>query len=260
MDQPVVIITGASRGLGAAAARIAAGLGAAVVLSARSPEALRAEAEAIQAEGGAALAVAGDVSREADCRRIIQSTLDRFGRIDALVNNGGVIEPIAPLAEAETQAWEYNWAVNVLGPVMLTRLTLPHLRPRHGRVVNISSGAAINVIGGWGAYSAAKVALNHLTSILASEEAEITALAIRPGIVDTAMQAEIREKGKGHMAEANYNRLSGMHAQGKLLPPEVPGRAIACLALHAPHEWSGELVQWDDARVQELVRSCTGGG
>jgi NAD(P)-dependent dehydrogenase (short-subunit alcohol dehydrogenase family) len=113
----------------------------------------------------------------------------------------------------------------------------------------------VNVIGGWGAYSAAKAAINHLTHILASEEPDITVLALRPGIVNTGMQAAIREKGKSRMAEENYRWLNQMYEQGRLLPPEAPGRAIACLALFAPHEWSGEVVRWDDARVQELVQA-----
>ena len=133
------------------------------------------------------------------------------------------------------------------------RLALPSMRLHRGRVINITSGAAVNVIGGWGAYSAAKVAINHLTMILAAEEPEITALALRPGLVDTAMQATIREKGQGQMAESSYRRLAGAHAQGSLLPPDAPGRAIACLALFAPHAWSGEVLQWDDERVQQLV-------
>jgi NAD(P)-dependent dehydrogenase (short-subunit alcohol dehydrogenase family) len=112
----------------------------------------------------------------------------------------------------------------------------------------------VNVVGGWGAYSTAKAAINHLTRILASEEPAITAVALRPGIVDTEMQATIREKGKSHMAEANYQWLYGQYDRGQLLPPEKPGKAIACLALFAPHEWSGEIIQWDEERVQQLVQ------
>lgn len=253
MIQPTVIITGASRGLGAASARIAARQGARVVLTARSSELLEREAQRIREAGGAALAVPGDVSREDDCRAIIQQAMDYSGRLDALVNNAGMIEPIAPLADARSEEWERNWAVNVLGPVMLAQLALPHLRASRGRVINITSGAAVSVIGGWGAYSAAKAALNHLTRILASEEPEITALALRPGIVDTEMQATIREKGKERMAESNYHYLYSQYEQGRLLSPDAPGRAIACLALHAPHEWSGEVLQWDEQRVADLV-------
>lgn len=254
-----VIVTGASRGLGAAIAQLAAGWGAAVVLAARSSQELQEGVRKIEQAGGNALAVNGDVSREEDCREIIRQALAQYGQIDALVNNGGTVEPIAPIAEASLQEWQKAWAVNLFGPVMLIQMALPQLRQNRGRVINISSGAAETVVGGWGAYSTSKAALNHLTRILASEEPQVTALAVRPGLVNTAMQSTIRERGKSRMAESNYQRLSGAYESGSLLPPEQPGRAIACLALHAPVEWSGEALAWDEPRVQQLVQThCPG--
>lgn len=254
IEKPVVIVTGASRGLGAASARAAAELGAAVTLSARSTSELEAEARHIQEKGGAALVVTADLSREEDCRAIIEATLERFGRIDALVNNGGVIEPIAPVAEGSLEEWEQLWRVNVLGAVRLIQLALPHLRPRRGRVINITSGSVGNAIGGWAAYSSSKAALNQITLALSSEEEAVTAIALRPGIVDTGMQTHIRQVGKGRMAENAYHRLYGLYETGRLLPPETPAKAIAVLALHAPHAWSGQALQWDDEPVQTLVR------
>ena len=254
MEQPAIIVTGASRGLGAAATRIAARYGASVVLAARSLDDLQAEAHRIEATGGRAVAVRADVSLEADCRAVVEASLERFGRVDGLVNNGGIIEPMGPIAQADPEEWQRAWAVNLLGPVLLIRLALPYLRQAHGRVINISSGAAQSPVGGWGAYGTSKAALDHLTRILAAEEPDITTLALRPGIVDTAMQAEIRELGKARMAQANYSRLYGAYESGRLLPPELPGRAMACLALYAPHEWSGEALGWDDEKLQALVR------
>lgn len=252
MNSRVLIITGASRGLGAAAARAAAELGANVTLAARSPDGLNAVLKEIEAGGRRGLAVRADVSRADDCREVIRQTVEAFGRIDGLINNSGMIEPIAPLAEADIDEWALNLSVNLLAPVRLIQLALPHLRQSRGRIVNVTSGAAVAVIGGWTAYSAAKAALNHLTRILAQEEPQVTTLALRPGIVDTAMQSAIRAKGKGRMAEANYRRLAGAYETGTLLPPDLPGRAMALLALYAPPEWSGEVLNWDDDRVKQL--------
>lgn len=254
MTAKTVIITGASQGLGLAIARDAAHLGANVVLFARSAEKLTRAAQSIREAGGQALAVPGDISQEADCHRLVDRTVAAFGQIDSLVNNAAIIEPIAPLAEASIDAWRQNLLTNVLGPMMLTQAALPYLRQHRGRVINVSSGASTYAIHGWGAYCTAKGALNQFNRVLSLEEEMITAVAVRPGVVDTEMQAVIREMGATGMPESAYQRFMHLHEDGKLLPPEAPGGAIAVLALFAPREWDGELIAWDEERVQELVR------
>lgn len=253
MADQVVIVTGASRGLGAAAARILAEMGARVVLNARSEGPLLTLVDEIRAAGGQAAAVRGDVSDPATCRAIVETALDRFGRLDALINNAGIIEPIAPLAEAEGAAWARNLAINVIGPALLTAAALPHLRAQAGRVINVSSGAALNPVSGWGAYCAAKAALNQFNAVLALEEPQITAIAFRPGVVDTGMQTAIRRDGAGKMAADEHARFVKYFEQGELLPPEQPGRALAALALYAPHDWSGEFIRWNEERVAALL-------
>lgn len=253
MAVQTLIITGASRGLGAAAARAAAQLGVNVVLNARSAGELEAVAQSIQEAGGTATVIPGDVSRLEDCRAVVQGAVDRYGRLDALINNAGIIEPIALIADADPAIWEQNLAINVLGPMMMTQAALPHLRQNQGRVINVSSGAAVNAMPGWSAYCAAKSALNHFNSVLAAEETPVTAIAFRPGVVDTEMQSVIREEGAEGMPEGAHARFVAYHEQGDLLPPEVPGMALAIMALHAPREWSGEFIAWDEERVQALV-------
>lgn len=251
--KPTIIITGASRGLGEAISKSAARLGAKVVLNARSIFDLEKVVREIHDLGGNALTVPGDVGKEADCRRIVEMTIAKHGRINALVNNAAIVEPIGPIAEANAQAWERSWAVNVLGPVMLTRFALPYLRVNHGRVINVSSGAAEGGIRGAGAYSVSKAALNHYTRVLAAEEENITAIAIRPGVVDTAMQTFIRTQGEPGMPADVYDRFVRFYEEGELLSPEIPGWTLAILALYAPSDWSGEFLSWDEERIQELV-------
>lgn len=252
MSQPVVIVTGASRGLGAAAARIAAEMGAAVVINARSADDLAAVAGEIESAGGRVLVVPGDVSQPAVCERIVAQAVDAFGRLDAVINNAGVLGPIAPLAEADADAWQRNWAINVLGPVMLTQAALPHLRQSGGRIVNVSSGAAVRGLPGWGAYCLSKAAINSLTRVTAAEEPDVIAVAVRPGVIDTEMQRMIREEGAEGMPAADHQSFVQRYEQGELLPPEAPGRALALLALYAPPELSGEFVEWDADAVQAL--------
>jgi NAD(P)-dependent dehydrogenase (short-subunit alcohol dehydrogenase family) len=253
----VVMVTGASRGLGAATARILLEMGAAVVLTARSEAELQSLANEADPAGERTLVVAADVSDEAECAALVAETVKRFGRLDALVNNAGVLQPVARLGQEEPAQWQQNIAVNLLGPFYLIHHALPHLKTNEGRVVNVSSGAAVSPVAGWSAYSTAKAAINMLTRALAEEAPEIVSLALRPGVVDTAMQAAIREKGEAGMPAERYQRFVNYHERGELLPPERPGRALAVLALHAPREWSGEFVQWDEEKVAALVADHT---
>lgn len=253
MNKKTVIVTGASRGLGAATARILGKSKVRVILHGRTEENLKRVADEIIHAGGEALAVVGDVSKEEDCRVLVQKTAAAFGGIDALINNAGVLEPIAKLSDVAPSAWAQNINVNLLAPLALTQAALPYLREAKGRVINISSGAAVKPVQGWSAYCASKAALNHFTRVLAVEEPQITALALRPGVVDTAMQAAIREKGAAAMAEDDLARFVGLHEKGELLPPELPATALAKLALSAPQSWSGEFIQWDDERIEALA-------
>ncbi len=252
---PTVILTGASRGLGEATARILARAGARLVLNARSGGALRAVVESIRESGGEAVAVPGDISRPQVAQRLVERALERFGGLEAVVNNAATLEAMGPVARADPEAWRRSWAVNVLGPVMLTQAALVHLRSSCGRVINVSSGAAVHAIAGWAAYCADKAALNQFTAVLAEEEPQITAVAFRPGVVDTAMQAFIRQRGRELMPERVYAEFVRRFEAGELLPPEVPGRALAALALHAPAEWSGSFRAWDEPQVYALVEA-----
>lgn len=251
---PTILITGASRGLGAAAARIAAQQGAAVILNARSAAALEKVAEAINDQGGTAVPLPGDISDTAVAQQLIEQSIARFGRLDALVNNAGMIEPIAAIADADTAVMAQNLAVNLLGPMALTQAALPYLRQSRGRVINVSSGAAVNAVPGWSAYCAAKAGLNHFTRVLAEEEPEVTAVAFRPGVVNTEMQSTIRRVGAGGMPPSAHAKFLRYHAQGELLPPEKPARALAMLALYALPEWSGSFLSWNDTQVQAIIQ------
>jgi NAD(P)-dependent dehydrogenase (short-subunit alcohol dehydrogenase family) len=245
-DVPVVIVTGASRGLGAATALEAVRMGAAVTLMARGIEGLAATAATIRDLGGQASTTAGDVADYADCVRCLEATLDLFGRVDGLINNAGTLDPLDTTAQADPAAWQRNLQVNVTGPFNLIHAALSEIKRRKGRIVNVSSGAAEVVIQAAGAYCAAKAALNHFTRVLAAEEPRITAVAVRPGVVDTAMQQVLRDQGSGIMPDDQAAYYRDLKINNQLEPPEVPGRALAWLALQAPHAWSGRYMSYDD--------------
>ncbi len=111
---------------------------------------------------------------------------------------------------------------------------------------------------GWSAYCASKAGLLHLTRVLATEEPEVTAVSLRPGVVDTRMQAQIRQSEPGAMPPSSKERFENLKEEGELEPPEVPARAIAWLVLHAPEEWSGEFIEYDELRVAEPARALFG--
>jgi len=257
MEQGAVIVTGASRGLGAAAARALASFGAPVVIGARTASGLETVAQDIRGRDGRAAVVVGDVTQESVRKQLVETALQDFGGLRGLVNNAAMLRPIAPLAQAEAGAWEAHFRLNLMAPVLLTRLALDALRRSDGRVINVSSGAAGHVTPGWGAYDLSKAALNQFTRQLAAEEPNVVSVAFRPGVVDTEMQAEIRTTGQEAMPPESYARFVRSFEQGELLPPEKPGRALAMLALWAPQALSGEFVGWDDPRVEVLAANIS---
>eukprot|EP00761_Pharyngomonas_kirbyi_P012034 gb/GECH01012061.1/.p1 GENE.gb/GECH01012061.1/~~gb/GECH01012061.1/.p1 ORF type:complete len:261 (+),score=61.84 gb/GECH01012061.1/:1-783(+) len=252
----VVIVTGASRGIGKHVARnLSVNLGANVVLTARSSDALEKVRDSIQSEGGKCHVVAGDLCDSSMCKRVVDEALSKYGRIDSVVHNAGVIEPIQRVENIDIQKLKHNFDVNLFSIFELTKLVLPHIRKNSGNCVFVSSGAALKSFPAWTAYSTSKSALNQLNLILADEEPDITCVAVRPGVVATEMQKTIREQGKEEMESSGYNMFYQMHETGQLLDPAISSRALAVLALHAPKELTGKFISWDDDNVQKLVKT-----
>jgi NAD(P)-dependent dehydrogenase (short-subunit alcohol dehydrogenase family) len=250
-DRPVILLTGASRGIGAATAHHLLARGCSLAITARARNAIEALAADTGLPRERLLPLAGDVARPSDVRRLMAETIAHFGHLDALINNAGILGPLARLADAEPEAWHYNLSVNLLGPFYLAQAAIPHLRTTRGRIVNVSSGAAVKAIEGWSAYCVAKAGVNHLTRLLAAEEPDITTVALRPGLVNTAMQAQIRKEGAAAMNAENAAYFQRLKSEGQLLDPAVPARKIAWLALEAPPALSGTFLDHDDPRIAD---------
>ena len=246
---PVAIVTGASRGLGAAVAHWLAKAGAGVTLVGRSEALLHQVAQEVNHRSGEALVSAADVADYDACRTAVNRSLERFGRINVLVNNAGIVQPIAGIRRADPVGWRYNIEVNLIGPFNMIRAAVSALRAQKGCIVNVSSGAASLALENISAYCTAKAALNHFTRVLAVEEPDLTALAVRPGVVDTDMQTYIRNEGSRAMPAEQVAYYRHLKENGQLEPPEVPARSIAWLALHAPREFSGQFLDYDDPRI-----------
>ena len=181
------IVTGASRGLGLALARALAERGWRLVIDARGADALEAARREL-AELTEVVAVPGDVADEWH-RSVLAAEAGE--RVDVLVNNASALgpSPLPPLAELEVPALEDVLRVNLVAPFALTRHVLP-LLPAGGRVLNVSSDAAVEAYEGWGGYGASKAALEQLTRVLAAERPDLRVYAVDPGDMRTRMHQD----------------------------------------------------------------------
>ena len=215
--QKVLLVTGASRGIGAATARLAAARGWAVAVNYhRQRDAAQAVVDAIRADGGRAVALAGDVASEADVLRLFADTEAALGPLSALVNNAGVLAPQMPLADMDVARWQRMLATNVLGPLLCCREAVRRLSTRLGGqggvIVNVSSAAArLGSPGEYVDYAASKGALDTLTLGLAKEVAAegIRVNGVRPGFIYTDMHADGGEPGRVDRVKAGIPMQRG---------------------------------------------------
>lgn len=256
LQNQTALITGASRGIGRAAALLLAEAGANVVLAARSAEPLQQLAGEIARQGGAAQAVPVDISREADVARLFAEGERTFGPVDILVNNASVIQPFGKVWETDPVHWWRLLEINLYGSYLCTRAAVPAmLRRQGGRVIFISSGVAVKNLTGTSAYNSSKAALERFCGTLAEELAGsgVVASALRPGKVNTAMQVEIRATDPVHFPRGDEWRT--VHRRGELLPPELPAQAILWLASRFASDVNGQTFSMSDpdfrARVEK---------
>ena len=245
MTAKTILITGASRGIGAAAARLLGSQGHRLAV-ARSLDALAALAEEINAGPGEAIALQCDVSNAADVALAVSETVQRYGRLDVLVNNAGLIEPIAHIADIDPDAWSQVVDVNTKGVFYGLRYAIPPmLEQGGGTVINISSGAATKALEGWSHYCATKAAVLSLTRCAHVEYGDrgITVVGMSPGTVATDMQHAIRQFG--------INPVSQLDPDAHI-PPDWAARAIAYLCTDAAREFAGTdfSIKTDEGRAR----------
>jgi dehydrogenase/reductase SDR family protein 4 len=190
MTGKVVIVTGSTRGIGLASARLIARAGGSVVISSRKAQACEEVCGTLRAEGFDAMPVAAHAAQEEDIRRLVDATLQRYGRLDALVANAGINPVFDPVTEVSDSSWSRILDTNVAGPLRLARHALPHIAASGGgSMVMMSSVNAHVGFAGSGAYGVSKAALEQLTRQLAVEwgPRRITVNAVCPGTVRTDM-------------------------------------------------------------------------
>ena len=237
-----VLITGASRGIGEAAAREFAQLGANVALVARSADAIKKIAAEI---GDNAIAVTCDVADRASVENAVDETVAAFGGLDILINNAGSIDPIGGIQEIHIDAWDKVIDVNVKGVFYGIRAALPHMT-NGGTIITIGSGAATSALEGWSHYCTSKAAVHHLNACLHKELAPkgIRALVLSPGTVATQMQRDIKASGVNPVAQMEWEDH---------IPAEWPAKTLVWMCGPDADEFKGEVVALRDDSIRRRV-------
>lgn len=241
----VAIITGASRGIGAATAIAMSNAGASVVLVARTLDQIEANAERIRNDGGRAIAVACDISDYLAMEAAVKKCVDTYGKLDIFVANAGVIDPIGSLVDSNPTSWSQAVQINLIGAYNGLRTVLPIMQAQQGgTIINISSGAAHSALEGWSHYCAAKAATAMLLNNVQIEHAEdnIRFFGLRPGTVATYMQSAIKASG--------INPVSQMDPSDHY-KPEWPAQAIAWMCTSDADEFLGQELFMGDEEVQK---------
>ncbi|MCB4457656.1 SDR family oxidoreductase [Leisingera sp. McT4-56] len=239
-----IAITGASRGIGADAARLFAAAGANLALLARSGDALQALAEEI---GGNVLTFACDVADYASVEAALAKAHRQFGSLDVLINNAGVIEPIARLEDASPDGWGKLIDINLKGVFNGMRAALPLMKPSGGgTIITVSSGAAHRPLEGWSAYCSSKAGAAMLTSALDLEERGngIRAMGLSPGTVATQMQREIKASGINPVSELDWEDH---------IPAEWPARTLMWMCTGDADDYVGQEVSLREDSIRKRV-------
>ncbi|KAJ3415622.1 hypothetical protein HDV05_004498 [Chytridiales sp. JEL 0842] len=244
----VVIVTGASRGIGLAVVRQCLEKGAAVVGVSRSPLVSLPAIQHLQSKYPTFKYHSGDITDPQTADAVLNLALSSFNRLDSVVFNAGVLDPIQRLSNVDISDFKRLMDINVTSIIMLAQKCIPHLRKQQeASMVFVSSGAATNAYPGWGPYCISKAALNMLCACFGKEEPDIASVAIRPGVVDTEMQTAIRKPENAVAMGSDLHKVFvDKNEQGQLLPPEKPASVIAKLALEPCKELSGKFYSWDD--------------
>ncbi|NCQ24022.1 MAG: short-chain dehydrogenase [Rhodobacteraceae bacterium CG17_big_fil_post_rev_8_21_14_2_50_63_15] len=244
MQGKSVLITGASKGIGAATARLFAAAGANVTLVARNREAIADIATEI---GDRAVAVPCDVSHYSEMEAAVEACHSAFGQLDVLINNAGVIEPITMLSAADPNAWGHAIDVNLKGVFNGMRAALSGMMARgSGTILTVSSGAAHNALEGWSAYCASKAGAAMLTRCadLEARGAGVRVMGLSPGTVATDMQREIRASGVNAVSQLDWSAH---------IPADWPARALLWMCSPEADAYVGQEISLRDAGIRKRM-------
>lgn len=258
----VALVTGASKGIGKAAALALAAEGAKVVLGARGEEDLRVAVEEIKSSGGEALGVSADIASAEGARRLVEETVERYGSLDILVNNAATTGEQLAFDELSDEDWASVLELNVMGVVRITRAALPRMREKGwGRIINVASESGIQPDPFMPHYNASKAALINLTKSLSKSCATegilvntVSPAAVRTPLVEGMFEQAADEQGVSvEEAEADFLENNRPHIEVKRIgKPEEVGAVIAFLASEAASFVNGANYRVDGGSVASV--------
>jgi NADP-dependent 3-hydroxy acid dehydrogenase YdfG len=225
----IVVVTGASSGLGEATARLLSAQGATVVLGARRADRLQSLAKDLESRGGKALALTTDVTRREQVKALVDSAVQTYGRIDVMINNAGLM-PQAPLERLKVDEWEQMIDVNIKGVLYGIAAALPHMqRQKAGHFINVSSVAGHRVGPGFAVYAATKYAVRALSEGLRQEVKpyNIRTTVISPGAVATELPDSVTDPDASKRIRTFYAQVA--------VPADSFARAVA-FAMSQPED------------------------
>jgi NAD(P)-dependent dehydrogenase (short-subunit alcohol dehydrogenase family) len=223
-----------------------------VIVVARSEEKLN-ELVSVYGEDRVGVIV-GDVTDPQTATNAVNLAIEKFDQINSVILNAGVLDPVGKIDQVDVDSWRKHFDVNFFSLVDLIQKSIGYLRKTNGSVIAVSSGASTSHYSGWYAYGCSKASVNHLIKALATEEDQISAISVAPGVVNTEMQQDIRDVFSKNMSPDVAKRFFDLHKNNELLPPLVPATVYANLALRGfSKELNGSYLRWND----ELLASYT---
>lgn len=262
LKEKVVLVTGASKGIGKAIAVAFAAEGSRVVLNARNQQELEQAVQEIRQSGGYALALAADVTSASEVQRLAQQTVERFGTVHVLVNNAGGAGGFASFEELSDEDWINVFNLNVLSAVRMTRALLPFMKQQKwGRIINIASESGIQPDPFMPHYNAAKAAVINLTKSLSKAYASdgilvntVSPAFIKTPLVEQLLAAQAQEQGvTPQKAEQAFLRQNRPHIElGRPGTPEEVASAVVFLASEAASFITGANLRVDGGSVASV--------
>ena len=252
----VALVTGASRGIGRAIATVLAEYGADVACVGRDMKACEITLELVKKHGRKAIPVKADMSSEEDIKKMVEDTVKEFGKIDILVNNAGTAAGFGKIHEINTDEWDFNINVNLRGPFLCMKYTIPYmLKNKGGSIINISSVASIRAevpeIGS-PSYGASKAGINNLTQVAAMHYAKdnIRINAIAPGM----HRSEIGRAGKTEEENKELDKWLDEYCaewipMGRLAEAEELSGLVLLLASNASSYITGQIICQDGGKT-----------